>query len=308
MLAAPGVVHSQSPLPSGTAACLARLQQARTGGASRDASARLAKVCPDVAAALAASSWGATLTQGELPNLTAGSFRQLVDLARHYRRAPAASRNLSAAKLGEIVARLEPFGPVPTRSLWDRILAKVRHWLGLDRGDSGRFATWLRRFSIPAGARRVLVYALGFVLVAAALAVLLNELRHGGVLTGRSRRRRAVPTGFDRATASPVSAATFDDVRRAPPARQPIMLFALLVGRLRARHAGLVRASVTHRELAAAVRRQRLDFAAPLAAVAAAAEGVTFGEQLPDGAQLELLLSAGETVLRELADEPEPAP
>jgi hypothetical protein len=76
---------------------------------------------------------------------------------------------------------------------------------------------------------------------------------------------------------------------------------------LRSRHAALVRESSTHRELVAAARRQGLKFAASLGAVAAAAEGVTFGDRLPGSTELEAVLRQGKSVLRDLDVEPEPA-
>lgn len=304
-LAVPQFAHAQD-LPSGTMACLARLRQAPPAAAEKRGPRRLGDVCPGVAEALAAGPWGGALPRGEIQNLTARSLRQLVDLSGHYRRAPRVARDLSAAKLGGIVAGLAPFEPKPRLSLWDRIVAKLREWLGLDRGG-GELAKWLQRFAIPALWRRLLVYTLVLALVAGVLAVLINELRHGGAFARRSRRHRGSRVGAAAEAGSHVRVASFDDVLGAPPGRQPVVLFALLVERLRARDAALVRESSTHRELVAAVRRQGLSFAAALGAVATAAEGVTFGDRPPDGTELETVLAEGATVLRELELEPEPA-
>jgi hypothetical protein len=302
----PKIAHAQD-LPSGTMDCLGRLQQAQTAVVTgKQGPPRLGDVCPEVAEALAAGPWGAALPEGDLRDLTAGSLRRLIDLVRHYRRAPARSRNLSPAKLSGIIAGLEPFEPKPPQSLWDRIVAKLREWLGLDGRDGGELARWLHRFSIPAVWSRVLVSALGLALVAGVVAVLINELRDGGALRRRTRWRRASPARPGAAAPS-VRVSSFDDVLSASPSRQPVVLFALLVERLRSRHAALVRESSTHRELVAAARRQGLKFAASLGAVAAAAEGVTFGDRLPGSTELEAVLRQGKSVLRDLDVEPEPA-
>ncbi|HEX5420485.1 MAG TPA: hypothetical protein VFY39_10840 [Gammaproteobacteria bacterium] len=335
LLAASGPAPAQG-LPAGAADCLSRLEQTsgagnassvrgiedssgddaaagRSPGASdsgaahlrqrgrAQTNARLGNACPELAKTLAAGSWGASFAGKGAADLTAVELRQLIELVRHYEAAPAAGQKLAAADLRPIVAGLEPFDRPPKQSLWDRFLAKLRGWLGLDdRAANGWLANWLRRLSIPASWIRVIVYSLALLAVAGAAAVLLNELRRAGMLGRRGRRKDSEAKGFGVREGGEPAALTFEAVRRASPAKQPGLLFALIAAHLRTRFGERVRDSATHREIVRTAGSLGLVSAGPLGSVASAAESATFGGRVPPAEQLEAVLADGAAVLREL--------
>jgi hypothetical protein len=298
LAAAVGLAHAQG-LPAGVTECLNRLEQAaeRAGG-SADAP-RVGDVCPELGQRLAAEGWGASLAGGAAASLTRESLRRLAELDRHYRAAPSSAASLAPTELARVVRELEPFEAPPELSAWDRLLAKLREWLGLDDGRGGRLTEWLRRFSIPGVWIRAAVYGLVIVAVAVAFGAAVNEARRAG-LRSRFRFPKWPSRGGARADYVRSENASLGQIRAAPVARQPILLFAFLVARLKSRYTDAIRDSATHRELVAAARGLGLGTADAFDAVAAGAESATYGGHSPGGAELETLVSGAEAVLGEL--------
>jgi hypothetical protein len=256
----------------------------------------LGDVCPEFAAALAASRWSETLASGPPAELPLTAVQGFFRLAERYA-AEAGTPAPDPAALDAIVARLQPFELPPERSLWDRAVARLEEWLGgLAPKGRNRLIDWLRGFSLPVPWRRALVYGVGALLVLTVVAVLGNELRHSG-LFGR-RRRRARPRRGPGGGAPPGPAAhSLEDVRAAPAARQPVLLLGLVLECLGRRDPGLIRPSFTHREIAAAGRSLGGAPAASLGAIAASAERATYGDRAPDAAELERLIDSGRSLL-----------
>jgi hypothetical protein len=91
------------------------------------------------------------------------------------------------------------------------------------------------------------------------------------------------------------------DVRRAPLARRPGLLFALLVAQLRRRSAAAIGDSLTHRELLGVAGTLGAAEGETFRTVVEAAERATFGGWRPAEAEMESLLARGEMLLERWA-------
>lgn len=294
-LAAAAARAGAQELPAGTAHCLQLLEARGSDRTAADTPRRLGDVCPEVAARLAAGPWGRELLGGPADRLTARRLQELVQLADHYAGATSAP-NLAPRDLAAAVARLGPFARrPPPASLWDRLLHRLADWFDASPG-SMRLSKWLRAVKLPAWS--ALVVAALVVLLA--VAVIVNKLRHGGFLRRAARRRRAVQPGLEESAAQH-GASSSDDVRSADPAR----LFVRVLRKLQRRYDGLVRDSGTPREIVAAAVARGLSSAAPLGALASAAETATYSDRAPKPAQLAAALAAGERLLGEFDAAPE---
>lgn len=285
---------------STAADCAARLRAAAGEPDSAGNVPRLADVCPNLALELQSGAWAPTLGAVRADDLTSRQFEELVDLIEDYERAPREAA-LAVEQLAAFVEALPPFEPVAEVSLWDQIREWIRNRLGFDDPDrNGGLIEWLRNLSIPEEWVRTIVYVLGVSIVIAALVVFVNELRVSGMLGGdQSRAQLRATTSILPAWAKRLPL-TFEGVRRAPPARQPALLLSMLVERLQARFGDAVRASLTHRELAAAAGKLGVRHQRELEAVAAAAERVTFAGWRPEREDVEPVIAQGHAVLAEL--------
>lgn len=292
-------------LPAAAAECAARLRAASAPG-EVEAVPRVADICPSVARELEEGTWAETLGAIRAGQLTSRPFAELVDLMGQYERS-AFSTGPALEQLDEIVESLRPFEPKAEPSLWGRVRQWLRERLGFDdSNDGGGLIEWLRNLSIPDEWVRTIFYVLGITIVLAVLVVVANELRVRGVFGNpagaRARGAAGVVPAWEKRM--PLS---LDVVTRAPPTRQPALLLAMLVERLRARFGDDVRDSMTHRELAAAASVLGVRRSGELKAVLSAAERVAFAGWRPDPADIEPVIANGKAVLDELDGDREPA-
>lgn len=303
LLAPAGNAGAQSIAPAvpTAAECAARLRAASEADDAQEAP-RLADVCAPLAEEIESGAWGSVLGSTGAEELSARPFEELVEVIAHYEEQPG-DADLAVAELASVVESLRPFEPVAELSMWERLRNWLRERLGFDdaSGGGGLFA-WLRTLSIPEQWIRTIVYVLGITVVIAALVVVANELRVNGVFDGgagpRDRRRSGPAPAW--ATRAPL---TLEGVRRAPPGKQPGLLLRMLVERLHGRYGDAVRASLTHRELAAAAGSLGVRHRDELDAVVSAAERVTFAGWRPGPGDVDAVLSQGEAVLEELEAE-----
>ena len=144
--------------------------------------------------------------------------------------------------------------------------------------------------------------SLGIVLVAVTIAIVHNELRVAGVFRGGVLRKYSP---LDRSSdTAPEQRGDFDDVARAPLARRPVLLLALVLQRLRARGVLSSRDSLTHRELLHAARLSAPQSAA-FGAVLDAAERLTFTDWRPAAQEVEPVVARGRELLSSLPTEVE---
>ncbi|MBN1240512.1 MAG: hypothetical protein JXB36_18560 [Gammaproteobacteria bacterium] len=263
---------------------------------------RVADICPDLAAAMAGERGADLIVGGADAPLTPGIVWDAAELARRYARPAGGAPSLSNDDLVAAVGALPPFEPEAAQSVWDRFV----EWLGnLLEPESGEDGFWdrLDGFRIPPSWVPWIVRVIGVAIVLGALAVLVNELRHAGVLSRGGGRRRARRRG----SAAEALAASRVDWRSAPPRRQPALLLAVILDRLRARGALASGDGLTHRELVAAAGALTPPQRSSFASVAGAAERVTFGGWQPQAADVAAVLTRGEALLDELASAPDAA-
>ena len=302
------------PLPSGVDDCLAKIKAPRAPDAEASARQRadltpaptLGEACPDVAAALADNPWGEALAGVSSDDLETGAFVDLTALVARYERPPADVERPSpprAAALDDALAELRLEKPAAL-SIWQRIQQWYDEHFGAN-GDEARgwLEKWLQRFAPSASVVSYFVIALGIVLVAVTIAIVHNELRVAGVFRGGVLRKYQ-PLGRSSDTA-PEPPADFADLARAPLARRPVLLLALVLQRLRARGVLPSRDSLTHRELLQAARLSAPQSAA-FGAVLDAAERVTFADWRPAAEQVEPVVARGRELLSSLPTEVEP--
>jgi hypothetical protein len=284
-------------------ACLATISQAPPGD---DDSDWLIRRCPLAASLLAGSDWGEALGDYEAASLDPEQFAALVAFVARYEARATASGDLDTAALGQIVAELEPFVPPPELTLWEQVLRWFRERFGGDEGESGWLAGWLESISLPAWSLELVLWALGAVVVVGALAVVINELRQGGLFAGQERRGRRA--GAAAGAARSPRPRSLDDIRAAPTAAQPGLMLVFVLDRLRTAAAQAFPASATHRELAVAAAAANAEWREPLATISTAAERATFGRWRPAADELGPVWAAGERLLASLEQAPsEPA-
>lgn len=308
---AAAAAYAQS-LPPGADACLARIEQLRAAGAAvadqpnaaPAAVPLLGNVCPDFAATLAQSPWGDALVGASPDELPTRSFVLLTKLVAGYGRPTANRQELRTTELDDVLAELKLDEPTVAPTLWER----VRMWLDEHVGGGNDvtpewLAKWLKQLSPSERGVRYLVAALGILLVLATAAIVLNELRVTG-LFGRGVLRKYSPLGPSAPEPGETSARDWHDVVRAPLARRPALLLAIVLETLRKRGRA-PRDSLTHRELLRATTGLDAEQGAAFEAIVRAAERITFGDWRPVEHELDGVLARGRALLASFAkDQP----
>jgi hypothetical protein len=314
LVAAAAVVGASSALaqslPPGVDVCLANIEEMRAadGVGQRNnpaAPARtLADVCPDLASALEENSWGDALAGVTPEDLETRAFVELTRVVDRYERPPTDVRppsSPSAAALDDVLAELKLDKPPPL-TIWQRIQQWYDEHFGANGDEaSGWLENWLQRFAPSDQFISYFVIVLGIVLVAVTVGVVYNELRVAGLLAGGVLRKYS-PLVLAAPNSEPERPRGFDDVARAPLARRPVLLLALVLERLRGRGGPALRDSLTHRELLRAARLTAPQSAA-FGAVVDAAERVTFADWRPAEVDVDSVLARGRELLSSLSTE-----
>lgn len=292
-------VSAQS-LPPGVEECVAQIRQQRLSDAEGDVPL-LGDVCPELAAAIDESPWGEALSEVWADELSASAFLELTELVAVYERPATGDLALRSESLDESLAALQLEKPLTELTIWERIQRWFDEQFGSGSADARSWLDkWLEQLSPSERAVRYFVLVLGVVLVVATVVVVVNELRVAGLLAGGLLRKYAPlePSAREAAAARPRD---LEDVARAPLARRPVLLLALVLERLRARGRPPLRASLTHRELLGAAADFSAEQSAAFAAVVGAAERVTFGGWRPEERDVEGIVASGRTLLESFA-------
>ena len=266
--------------------------------------ARIAARCPDLTAALGASSFA--------PWLPADWKRP--------------DNQLSAAGLSELRAQLVREGgrgdnrrPAPRSERVASVLASVTHGDAASIGWWQRFKDWLRRIlttraptdsgwlrrwlagiELSRSATRLITWASFAIVVALAAGIVTNELRIAGVLRGRRARSQARSADVSRGG----SAAALEEIERAAPEQQPALLLELITARLAALRRLPPARALTARELERQARLPEESGRARLAELVTVCERVRFSGAAVSSASLTAAVRGGRALLAALATAP----
>jgi uncharacterized protein DUF4129 len=277
-------------------ACIAQLPPGLEAGYER-----IAARCPELAPALAQSSWAAWLPRDwdkEGNNLSAAGLRELrVLIARESRRGPGAEVP-QPAHLAAVLAALAP-APHSQRTWWERFKGWLREMLSVRESPTGPgwFARVLDALRSRAAFARIL--SLGALALVALLAgmMVVSELRAAGLLRLGSRPRAAADGG----AVSAAAAADLAGIETASPSERPRLLLELIAARLAELERLPPARALTVRELLHAAQLADASDRARLADLAQVAEQLRFSGRTPPAGTLAAALARGRELLEGLA-------
>jgi hypothetical protein len=254
-----------------------------------------AERCPEAHAAVAASPLAVHLPPDWSRRVAAGKLRRyrslLTESQAEYGKRP--DTRAVATIVKEIGAAVE----VQRRSLWQRFKDWLRSWL--ERGADDPNADWLARWIDEHFPSAKVIDAILYTILAGMLLLagwfIYTELRAAGVLE-RWRRRRGARGAVPLAAAEAPPVLT---LAGASEAEAPSILLALLLGELQRLGRVQDRSSMTHRELARAVRIEGDDGAA-FRQLLGAAERLRYGMAPPPSGALRAAIEAGTRLLASL--------
>ena len=257
----------------------------------------LEAACPGIEAALRESSLAANLPASWRESLDTRALRDLVALEQRYRQTPSPAPDPAA--LPAILEQLASEQIETDRTWWDAVKDWLRSWFAAQDPASGSWLDdFLERLAQSRHLIQVFTYVLLGIVVVAALAFIVNELRVAGVLARRSPPRP--PGEAIHATQAPRRTEAIDDLDAAPPADQPAILLRLLVAHLVAR--GILRAerSLTHHELVTRATLPDVASQERFTRVARLAERILYGHGAPDAALARAVIAEGRSLLLQL--------
>jgi len=259
----------------------------------------IAARCPDLAPSLAQSEWAAWLPRDwNRPDslLSADGLTELRMLLTGPPPAAAGAREPRVARVAAVLAKLTQ--PDQARGGW---WARFRQWLREaltpppQRADQG----WLRRMIGDMGLSQAvlegIVWGALWLVIALAVAVVVNELRVAGLLKGGHRA-----PGSARAAARLPAAVTFQDLEQASPFRQPTLLLELITTRLAEQDRLPPARALTVHELTRAARLPEESDRERLSELATACERVRFSDTEPAPQTLAAALARGRELLAAL--------
>ena len=194
--------------------------------------ARIAARCPDLTAALGGSSFAAWLpADWKRPDnqLSAAGLSELrSQLARESGRGDNRRPALRTERVATVLASVT-HADAGSIGWWQRLKDWLHRILTTRAAaDSGWLRRWLAGIELSTSTTQLITWTAVAVVVTLAGGIVINELRIAGVLRGRTTRSE--PRAADSRRGG--SAATLEDIERAPPEQQPALLLEQIVLRL----------------------------------------------------------------------------
>jgi hypothetical protein len=255
----------------------------------------LTAACPQLQDALHSLGLEQILYDGW--RLNRDTLQDLAKLAEDYGGVRPAGAPDAAALPGILKTLAREQTPLP-KSWWDVFRAWLRTWLTQHSDALSWLDRWLERIGQSMTMVNVITYSLVALVLAAAGAVIVNELKASGSLR-RGRR------GTARAANESASAAVSSDsapLAAVGPADRLKALLRLLVGRLLQTRRLKTERSLTHRELVAQSIFDDESQRAVFARVAGGAEALLYGPRGAAPDQLDRVIQEGQTLLAQLPD------
>ena len=256
----------------------------------------LATQCPRLNDTLAALGIRPMLYDGWQEHLNRDALGDLVELAETY----GGSESKTAPDIAALPGVLETLqgnrSPAP-KSWWDAGIAWFKSWL-LRHSDSFNWLDrWLGQIG-RASSREWIMYGLMALVLVAAFAVVVNELKAAGAL--RRRRSAAKPASIRRDPAAPAGESA--GMEPAALSRRPADLLRAIVSRLVQTGRLTAERSLTHRELVARSVFDNDSQRAVFAAVAGRAEAMLYGAQAGPLEDLHRILREGDLLLAHIEE------
>jgi hypothetical protein len=254
----------------------------------------LGTACPQLENALQSLGFAPILYDGWQGKLNRDALRDLASLAEDYGGAkPGVSPDLAA--LPGILKALARERTTLPRSWWDVLKA----WLAQHTDALNWLDHWLERIGESTSLFHAISYSLVALVLIAAAAVLVNEMRAGGA--GRWQRRRKSSA---HASGAAVVSADAAGLEPGAPAERLTELLRTLVRLLMQTGRLETERSLTHRELVARSAFDDESQRAVFATVAGAAESILYGPQGAAPERLNTVLDEGRALLTQLSDPP----
>ncbi|HEY2808139.1 MAG TPA: hypothetical protein VGI91_05060 [Steroidobacteraceae bacterium] len=280
-------------------ACSARLDRELDVGYER-----IAARCPELAGALTHSAWAPWLPADWNQPRNQLSAQGLTELHTLLSRSLAPSVPVRAPRpqtAAAVIARISP-AEDSGRGWWGRFKAWLRKIMSGGESDSG-LGAWLSHLDFPHAAVTVIAWLTLALVMAAALAILVNELRLAGIF----KARRPTPRGGQPRHDVGQADEALDELERREPREQPALLLQLIAARLTEQGRLPPARALTARELLQGARLGEDSDRAALAELASASEQLRFSTRDFAATSLASAISAGRRMLVRLAT-PAPVP
>lgn len=274
--------------------CVARLDQDLDVGYER-----IAARCPELTAALARSAWAPWLpADWNQPRnqLSAQGLTELRTLLSRSLKVDVPMRAPRAQQAAAVVARISQVDE-SGRGWWQRFKAWLRRVLTGRGAESEDPGGWLRGLDFSHGVAQVIAWLALALVMALALAILINELRIAGVLKVRGTAPRGATPG---SSADPAERA-LRELERRDPREQPALLLQLIAERLTAQGRLPPARALTARELLHDARLDDESEHDALSEVAFVSEQLRFSTRDFAPAGIASAVAAGRRVLGRLA-------
>ena len=265
--------------------------------------ARIAARCPDLTAALGASSFAPWLPADWKRPDNQLSAAGLSELRAQLVRESGGGDNRRPAPRSERVASVlasVTHGDAASIGWWQRFKDWLRRILTTRaQTDSGWLRRWLAGIELSRSATRLITWASFAIVVALAAGIVINELRIAGVLRGRRARSQARGADLSRG-----GSAALEEIERAAPEQQPALLLELITARLAALRRLPPARALTARELERQARLPEESGRARLAELVTVCERVRFSGAAVSSASLTAAVRGGRALLAALATAP----
>ena len=256
---------------------------------------RIAARCPQLAANLAHSAWSPWLpADWNQPRnqLSAQGLTELRTLLARSLKPDAPARAPSTQKVAAVLQRISAAEDAHP-GWWAQFKAWLRRITSGREGGSNWLSGWLGALDLSQRAARLIAWLALSLVVAVAVAILINELRIAGLLKVRAP---AADGGRPQAGDAPAGW-RLDDLEGREPREQPGLLLQLIAERLTAQGRLPAARALTNRELLRAARLADQSERDSLAELAAAAEQLRYSTRDFAAASLASAISAGRRML-----------
>jgi hypothetical protein len=249
----------------------------------------LEEECPGLEHALSELGLDPFIADEQWNSIGAYGLMTLQSMEQRYREPPAAPAVKTDSLKSVLDEITEPVRAEQPLTWFERFKRWLRDLLGRQDAGDDSWLNWLEGYELSETARSILFYGSVILVVALALAVIINEVRVAR--RGRRRRDRTQVPGAGTGL-SDLAAARSLDLDGASRSERPSILLQMLVatlvktGRLQAER------SLTHRELTARAKFDNSDQRESFRRVAQLAERVVYGgDETP--AELDEIVQAG---------------